>query len=55
MSKISMALIDDDGNVITLNERPFQIESRLDIAMIELWADTSKYFKSIGDENLRFA
>lgn len=50
-----MALVDESGNVIKLSERPFQVESRLDTAMIELWADALKKFKSIGDEELRFA
>lgn len=55
LNKISMALVDESGNVVNLNERPFQVESRLDTAMIELWADALKKFKSIGDEELRFA
>lgn len=55
LNKISLALTDESGNVIPLSERPFQVESRLDTAMIELWADALKKFKAIGDEELRFA
>lgn len=55
LNKISLALVDESGNVIPLSERPFQVESRLDTAMIELWAEALKKFKAIGDEELRFA
>ena len=55
LNKISMALIDESGTVIPVDEKPFRVEQNLDAQILELWAKSSEHFKSIADEEIRFA
>ncbi len=55
LNKISIALIDESGAVIPVTEKPYQVEMKLDAAILELWADSANRFKAITDEEERFA
>lgn len=55
LNKISIALIDESGNIVPVNEKPYQVEMKLDSAILDLWTESANRFKSITDEEERFA
>ncbi|MBX7173914.1 MAG: hypothetical protein K1X72_23290 [Pyrinomonadaceae bacterium] len=55
LNKISLALADESGKVVTIDEKPFNVEIKLDTKIIELWTQSLEKFKSITDEELRHA
>ena len=55
LNKISLALIDESGTVIPVNEKRYRVEENLDISILELYTATFNHFKEIDDEELKFA
>lgn len=55
LNKISLALIDESGTVIPIQEKNYRIEGSLDIAIVELYAATMNRFKEMPDEETKFA
>mgnify|MGYP001370621486 CR=1 FL=1 len=55
LNKISLALIDESGTVIPVNEKRYRVEENLDISILELYTATLNRFKEISDEEAKFA
>ena len=55
LNKISLALIDEAGTVIPVNEKRYRVEENLDTSILELYAATFEHFKKINDEEEKFA
>lgn len=55
LNKISLALIDESGTVIPVNEKSYRVEQNLDISILELYTATLDRFKEITDEESKFA
>ena len=55
LNKISLALIDESGTVIPVNEKSYRVEQNLDLSIIELYTATMNLFKEITDEEAKFA
>lgn len=55
LNKISLALIDETGTVIPVNEKPYRVEENLDISILNLYTATLDRFKQMNDEEAKFA
>lgn len=55
LNRISLALIDESGTVIPVNEKPYRVEENLDISILNLYTATLDHFKQINDEETKFA
>lgn len=55
LNKISLALIDESGTVIPVNEKPYRVEENLDISILNLYTATLDRFKAMDDEETKFA
>lgn len=55
LNKISLALIDESGTVIPVNEKPYRVEENLDNSILELYSATFNRFKEMNDEEEKFA
>lgn len=55
LNKISLALIDESGTVIPVNEKPYRVEENLDISILNLYTATLDRFKQMKDDEAKFA
>jgi hypothetical protein len=55
LNKISLALIDESGTVIPVNEKPYRVEENLDNSILELYSATFEHFKQMNDDEAKFA
>jgi hypothetical protein len=55
LNKISLALIDETGTVIPVNEKRYRVEENLDTSILELYTATFEHFKQMTDEEEKLA